>query len=408
MARFTLLKPTDQPPGTRRLLTDLGAALDDARYCDLKWIVAYAKSGPLIRLRGRLEAWKAAGKTSAAIIGIDQQGTSREALELALKLFDSVYTTQQSGLTFHPKIYYFKGPTEAMAFVGSNNLTVGGTEKNFEAGLLLEMDAAADASEIAEMEAAWNDLLPPRCPATELLDATGLADLVGRSVVVAEAGRRWNIGPAADAGLEQGGGRRRSGLAIMPESPLPARARRARSAGAAAGRAGTSASPVPVRPGPPVLPAVRGLAIQIRPHRNGEIFLSKLAVDENHAFFKWPFTGRTTPKLARNPSYPQLDPDPIVNVTVYGANPDPVVRLEKYALNTVYYEVKHEIRITASPITAVAPEYSVLLMEPSTTLGVDYEITVHMPASPAHAPWVAACNQKMPGGGRTPRRFGWF
>jgi phosphatidylserine/phosphatidylglycerophosphate/cardiolipin synthase-like enzyme len=112
--------------------------------------VAYAKSGPLLRLRERLEAWKKAGKTSAAIIGIDQQGTSREALELALELFDCVYTTQETGLTFHPKIYFFSGAAESMAFIGSNNLTVGGTEKNFEAGLLVEMDGTTDAAEFVD------------------------------------------------------------------------------------------------------------------------------------------------------------------------------------------------------------------------------------------------------------------
>jgi len=408
MAKFSLLKPTDQPPGTRRLLADLGTALSDARYSDLKWIVAYAKSGPLLRLRERLEAWKAAGKTSAAIIGIDQQGTSYEALELALGLFDSVYTTQEAGLTFHPKIYFFKGPTEAMVFVGSNNLTVGGTEKNFEAGLLVEMDVTADASEISQIEAAWNGLLPSTCPATELLDAAALAKLVDEGVVVPEAGRKGSPGPAGDASLAPGWRGRRSGLVVRPESPLPAGARRARPAATAMGGAATPPPPARMPPALPVLPAVRGLAIQVRPHANGEIFLSKRAVDQNPVFFKWPFTGRTTPKRVQNPSYPQLDPDPIVNIAVYGAGPDPVIRLENYALNTVFYGTRDEIRITAKPITAVAPESSVLLMEQSTTPGVDYEITVHTPASRDHALWVRACNQEMPGGGRTPRRFGWF
>jgi len=404
MAKFSLLKPSDQPPGTRRLLAELGAALDDPRYSDLKWIVAYAKSGPLLRLRERLRAWRTAGKTSAAIIGIDQQGTSREALELALELFDCVYTTQEAGLTFHPKIYFFSGATESMTFIGSNNLTVGGTEKNFEAGLLVEMDGATDAVEIAEVEAAWNDLLPPTHPATEKLDAAGLAALVASGDVVSEVGRKWNSGPAGDAGLTRKGRGRRSGMVVMPESPLPPGERRPRRARAAVPLA--AAAPLPG--GPATLPAVRGLAMQIRPHRNGEIHLSKLAVDQNPAFFKSPFTGRTTPKFAKNPSYPQRVPDPVVNISVYGADPAPIVRRDRYDLNTVYYETNSEIRITASPITAVAPEYSVLLMEESSVPGVDYEITVHTPASPEYASWVAACNQEMPGGGRTPRRYGWF
>ena len=135
MPRLSLIRPLDQPPGTRRLLHDLKNALGDDRLSRFMLIVAYAKSGPLHRLREHLESWKDAGKTAEAILGIDQHGTSREALELALTLLDSVYVTQASGITFHPKIYLFTGDHFARAFVGSNNLTVGGTEKNFEAAI---------------------------------------------------------------------------------------------------------------------------------------------------------------------------------------------------------------------------------------------------------------------------------
>ena len=59
------------------------------------------------------------------------------------------------------------------------------------------------------------------------------------------------------------------------------------------------------------------LVIQIVPHHNGEVFLSKIAVNQNPGFFGFPFTGATTPKFAHNPSYPQREPDPVVNITVY-------------------------------------------------------------------------------------------
>ena len=131
MVRLSLIRPLDQPLGHRRLLQELKHALNDPRLSNFILIVAYAKSGPLHRLRKELESWRSAGKSADAILGIDQQGTSREALDLALALFDSVYITQAPGITFHPKIYLFTGETVARAFVGSNNLTVGGTEKNF-------------------------------------------------------------------------------------------------------------------------------------------------------------------------------------------------------------------------------------------------------------------------------------
>lgn len=140
----------------------------------------------------------------------------------------------------------------------------------------------------------------------------------------------------------------------------------------------------------------------------GEIFLSLTATMQNPAFFDWPFTGRTTPKKPGNPSYPQRIPDPIANVAVYGAELLPALTLNRYPLNTVYYEKKREIRITAAPLVPMAPDYSVMILERSDITGVDYEITIHRPDSPDHAIWLARCNQSMPGGGRTPRRFGWF
>ena len=236
MPRLSLLRPLDQPTSARRLLHDLEAALDDDRFTGFRLIVAYAKSGPLLHLHPRLTDWRRAGKTVEAVLGIDQRGTSMEALRLALDLFDRTYVTHQHAITFHPKLYLFTGPEHARAFVGSNNLTVGGTETNYEAAI-----------------------------------------------------------------------------------------------------------------------------------------------------------ARVT--------------DPIVNVAVYGAARSLALTLNYYRLNTVYYEKKREIRITAAPLASIVPDYSIMILERSYDEGVDYEITVHRPDSPDHRIWLARCDQRMPGGGRAARRF---
>lgn len=372
-------------------------ALRDRRLSTFRLIVAYAKSGPLHRLRECLESWRDARKRADAIFGIDQQGTSKEALELALTLFDSVYVTQAHGITFHPKIYLFAGDQFARAFVGSNNLTVGGTEKNFEAAVDVELDLPADAGDLATLESAWTDLLPASCSATRLLTDSLLKDLLDGGVVVPEKAMRANAGEDAKLGRVRGTTPAR--FQILPESPLPK------------GLLSATVAPVTWSTGSATTAtttSVRGFAIQIKPHHNGEIFLSRTAAAQNPGFFGWPFTGRTTPKRASNPSYPQLDPDPIVNIAVFGQAPEPILTLPSYSLNTVYYERKSEIRITASPLVKDVPEYSVMLMERSESRDISYEITIHTPDSPEYAAWVAACNQVMPGGGKTPRKFGWF
>ena len=136
--------------------------------------------------------------------------------------------------------------------------------------------------------------------------------------------------------------------------------------------------------------------------------MSVSAALQNPTFFGWPFQGQTTPKKSGNPSYPQRDPDPIVNITIFGTNQDPLLELSKYALNTVYYKTKSEIRVTAAPLVSITPDYSVMIVEMSDAKDVDYEITIHTPQSPQYSKWVQACNQTMPSGGKTPRKFGWF
>ena len=156
--------------------------------------------------------------------------------------------------------------------------------------------------------------------------------------------------------------------------------------------------------------APRVLLIQVTPHHNGEIFLSKLAVDQNKAFFGWPFTGQTVPKQAGNPAYPQRDPDPVTDWTVYDTTGNTCVVISHYGLNTVYYEKKSEIRITVSPqLRDAIPPYSILKMTSVMFTNRDYLCDVFPPGSPQFNEYMPLCNQAMPSGGKAiPRRFGWL
>jgi hypothetical protein len=406
VGKLQLIMPLDQPLGRRRLLTELKNALRDDQFTAFRLIVAYAKSGPFHRLRESLEAWRGARKTTEAIFGIDQQGSSREALELALMLFDRVYVTREPGLTFHPKIYLFTSKTSARAFIGSNNLTVGGTETNFEATVQLDLELPTDKATLTTLDDAWVHLLPTNCPATTILDATLLESLVANGDVIDEQTMRRGDNGFAGQGAARSPRPPRSGLKVKPPSPLPKKSLAPTGRQASAANSPKGAGPAIPRTSARAMAC--GFAIQIKPHHNGEIFLSVSAALQNPEFFRWPFNGATTPKKPGNPSYPQLDPDPVVNIVVYGAPTKPLLTLSLYQLNTVYYEKKSEIRITAAPLVEVVPEYSVMIMQTSNTPGIDYEITIHTPASPEYNAWVTECNQTMPSGGSNSRKFGWF
>lgn len=368
--------------------------------------MAFAKSGPLLRMQSLIEGRRRSGLTIEAIIGVDQMGTSAQALNFALEHFDQTFVTREPNLTFHPKMYAFEGPKAARVFVGSNNLTVGGTETNFEAAVCIDMVLPSDAALFQPFTDCWKQLLPKSCPATKELSASYLSDLIRDGAVPDEATMRRR---ASAGGSARGSSKLlRSGLKVKPASSLPPRKPAKVKSSTAPAKGGLSKIVTAAVPNIADPYGAVGFAIQIKPHHNGEIFLSVTAALQNPKFFRWPFTGLTVPKKGSNVAYPQLAPDPRVNVTVYGAALAPLLQLADYSLNTVYYDRNSEIRVTASPLVGVVPDYSVMIMRQSEVPNIDYDITIHTPASPDFAAWVAACNQSMPSGGKQPRKFGWF
>ena len=384
-------------PHPNRLGDVLNLRLQNPRWTTFRAAVAFVKRSGINRIADSLRAFAQCGHIRMAV-GVDVRGTSVEGLA---SLLDCVgdggevwVFHNENGPTFHPKMYVFSNDRSAEVIIGSGNLTRGGLFENYEASIALALDLADpdDHALFTGVEAVFNAYFDRRPGTAVALTPETLERLTADGYIVREAEMR----PPT-----------RRPTAAIQEYGVPA-----------PGGHLFRHVPVPAPPAVPVLaggdpPAAgvggrHGLAIQIRPHHNGEILLSVTATKEDPEFFGLPFTGRTTPKKPGNPSYPQRVPDPIVNIAVYGATPLPTLTLSRYELNTVYYERKSEIRITAAPLIPVVPESSLMILERSDTEGVDYEITIHRPDSPRHGTWLNRCDKRMPGGGRRPRRFGWF
>lgn len=63
MPQVSFITPLDQPSGSKRLLDILRTGLKDPRFTKLRIVTAYAKSGPLLRLKSDIELdsfWKLA------------------------------------------------------------------------------------------------------------------------------------------------------------------------------------------------------------------------------------------------------------------------------------------------------------------------------------------------------------
>ena len=104
--------------------------------------IAFASKAGTEILNSMLEKARSHLKETKIFLGVDNGGTSTEALyallddDIDVKI---VYTT--SGPIFHPKIYLFSGTAKIRLIVGSSNLTRPGLFDNIEASAVLDFDS---------------------------------------------------------------------------------------------------------------------------------------------------------------------------------------------------------------------------------------------------------------------------
>ena len=112
---------------------------ESKRYDSFTCLVAFASYGGISALTPYILREKKRGVKIRIILGIDQKGTSKDALEevLAWGVDARIYHTRSFNI-FHPKIYLFENTDIFTLIVGSNNLTENGLVKNIECSLLVK------------------------------------------------------------------------------------------------------------------------------------------------------------------------------------------------------------------------------------------------------------------------------
>jgi len=102
-------------------------------------ISAFASEGGVREFSDYIENAKKVFKSLNLIVGIDQEGTSKEAfLKINNLEINSYIFYQKESPIFHPKIYLFEGDNKTKLIVGSSNLTLKGLFLNVEVSLLVE------------------------------------------------------------------------------------------------------------------------------------------------------------------------------------------------------------------------------------------------------------------------------
>jgi HKD family nuclease len=414
----------DQPFGGSWLGDLVRGELASNDWSSFDVAVAWARLSGVRKIQGSLRAFaQRPGTTVRMIVGIDQGGTSIEAMQLLWRLLQPrgrLYIYQDpignDVPTFHPKLFLFGGQHVVRAFLGSSNLTRGGLYANQELDVQIDVQSADAESAAVEtsLRQAIANRLPP-APSSRLVDPP-LMDALHRagdlpSEVTLRRERRVSSTARGLArrgrGSLFGAGPR---VRVPPDEDEPMGLPPAPVIVTVPPRL----VPVPVvtapapTPGTVFIPA--RLLIEVIPHHNGEVFLSYRAVREHPSFFGWPFAGLTVPRNPANAPYPMAAPDPLVNINVHNGTGAVVRSIVGHSLNVVDYESKSEIRVTVPDgIQRLIPAMSVLEMRRDPQPNVDYELNFFPPGSPQAAASAVRLTERLSTGGRPGpgRRYGW-
>jgi hypothetical protein len=427
-----------QPNGSPPLGEVLLMAFADTTWTTVWASVAYVRTSGVKHVSGSLQNFglRAIGD-SKLVVGIDQQGSSLEALEelyLILagwggELFILRNPSGSPSPTFHPKLWYFTngGRSRALLIAGSGNLTEGGLYTNYEVGsaTVLDSSAVTDAALMTEVQTMFNAWTNPHEPHVLRVDVHVLQTLHNSGELPGEDTIRRATKLARTATARMAGSRGSTNLSGLfsgspvPSAPapgnqatLPARPvlRKPLTSASVPARSMPAPSTSPTIAAPSFVPSHRTLRMTVRPRQKTELYLTKGVLNEDPAFFGAPFTGLTTPKIATNPAQPQPDPLPIVSLTVHASSGSVVASVPVHALKMWTYSngpsANDDFRLTLpAQMLQQVPDDTILVMErdPNTT-GLDYALSFYPPGHPSYASLLALCTQSIP---NSQRRYGW-
>lgn len=173
--------------------TALIKLLSSKQYHTFTAVSAFASEAGINGLSQYIEAAKSAYKALNLIVGVDQKGTSKEALEAILGLGINSRVFYQTGFSiFHPKIYLFEGDTTSQLIMGSSNLTAQGLFVNVEASVNMALDHnnPDDVKFIEDLKARFGSLFDFSDPNLQSITQELIEQLVAEKIVPTEDERK--------------------------------------------------------------------------------------------------------------------------------------------------------------------------------------------------------------------------
>ena len=128
------------------------------------------------------------------ITGVDQKGTSKEALQalMELEINSHVFFVPPPSPIFHPKIYLFEGQNKSELIIGSSNLTANELFTNVEASILISIDnhSITDRKIVEALKQYFDGLFNQTDPNLKPITTELIDDLVKAKIVPTEAERK--------------------------------------------------------------------------------------------------------------------------------------------------------------------------------------------------------------------------
>ena len=311
---------------------------------------------------------------------------------------------------------------KSLLIVGSGNITQGGLYTNYEASLAVT--AQNNAKIISDAKAFLRRVTDTRQPDVIRADWEILQQLhheghlpseaeLRRITAASNSWRRSDASRKQHTPLFQGRAlpkARPDPIAKLPKPPIELRPSNSmaphsrRPTGAPAkGPASKTSQQISA-----TSPRHRFFFITIRMQQKTEVFLAKKPLDEDPAFFNWPFRGLTTPRATGATPQPQADPPPIVRITLHI---DPPVAEDDHSLKMWTYthgpNANGDFRTNfTSEIQRQIPQDSVVRFERDPVDAEHLQFTIDI-VPPGHAKYEAMLKKCSVPLANSSRRYGW-
>ena len=165
-------------------------SLIDEEFKSFNAFVAFVSIGGINNIIDELRSFKTRGGAIRLYIGVDLNGTSKEALDKLMELEIEAYIIfSPNNIIYHPKIYAFEGKTFSRAIVGSSNLTERGLFQSIESSVCVNFHNEEDEIGIqflSDIYEHFNKIINNDHPSCQLLTAEILEILVNSKIVLPE------------------------------------------------------------------------------------------------------------------------------------------------------------------------------------------------------------------------------